>query len=87
MGRETPASTRVRKRMPVRVRGGVVTEPDMDTWQRITRATCAELHRRDLEIGYLVRPLKDPGRYRSDVVAGIIHAALAAGVIQEVSDG
>lgn len=59
-------------------------EPDIDTWQRITRATCAELHARDLNSGYLARPLLDPGRYRSVVVGQIIHAALAAGVIQEV---
>lgn len=64
-----------------------MNEPDLDVWQRITRATCAQLHDRAVETGYLVRPLKDPGRYRSDVVAPIIYAALAAGVIQEVSRG
>jgi hypothetical protein len=61
-----------------------MTEPDIDAWQRITRATCAQLHDADVATGYLARPLKDPGRYRSEAVARVIYAALSAGVIQEV---
>lgn len=58
-------------------------EPDLDVCQRIARATCAELHRRALDSGYLVRPRKDPGAYRARQVFPIISAALATGLIEE----
>lgn len=59
-----------------------MTEPDIAQWQRITRATCAQLHNKALSEGYLVRPLKDPGRYRSEAVAPIIYAALSTGLLE-----
>lgn len=59
-----------------------MTEPDMEQWQRITRATCAQLHDQALNEGYLVRPLKDPGRYRSQAVSPIVYAALATGLLE-----
>lgn len=62
-------------------------EPDLDVVQRLSRATCVELHRRALESGYLVRPKHDPGSYQFDRVFPILYAALAADVIQEKADG
>lgn len=59
-------------------------EPDLDAVQRLALATCAELHRRALESGYLVRPYKKPHLYRSRQVFPMIYAALATGLIQEV---
>lgn len=54
-------------------------EPDLDACQKLARATCAELHARALESGYLVRGLKDPGQYRAKRVWPIVYAALATG--------
>lgn len=57
-------------------------EPDLDDVQKLARATSAELHARALESGYLIRPLKDPGRYRAREVFPIVLAALATGLVE-----
>jgi len=54
----------------------------MEQWQLITRATCTQLHDKAVREGYLVRPLKGPGRYRSEAVAPIIYAALSTGLLE-----
>lgn len=61
-----------------------MTEPDLDQVQRLARATCAQLHRQDLERGYLIRPRRDPGQYKAKTVFPILYAACATGLIQEV---
>lgn len=57
-------------------------EPDLDDVQKLARATCAELHARALESGYLVRPKADPGGYRARLVFRIVYAALATGLVE-----
>jgi hypothetical protein len=58
-------------------------QPDMDLVQRLTRATCAELHLAALDSGYLTRRLRDPGQYRIQTVWPIITAAVATGMVAE----
>jgi hypothetical protein len=56
---------------------------DLDALQRVARATCAQMHKAALESGYLVRPRRDPGQYRSREVWPVLFAALAADIIRE----
>jgi hypothetical protein len=60
-----------------------MTEIDLDAVQRVARATCAQMHKSALESGYLVRPRKDPGQYRSRLVWPVVFAAFAGGIILE----
>ena len=59
--------------------------PDLRMVQRITRATCTELHAVALETGYLVRARRDPGQYRYRAVWPIVLAACSTGLITEVN--
>lgn len=57
---------------------------DWGVLQRVTRATCTELHRRHLAGGLIVRPKRDPGQYRFNHVFPVLLAAFDAGLIREV---
>lgn len=61
-------------------------EPDLDDVQKLARATCAELHARALESGYLVRPNRDPGSYKARLVFPFTYAALATGLVEVRDD-
>lgn len=61
------------------------TKVDLALCQRLARATCTELHTNALASGHLVKARRDPAQYRARLVFPIVYAALATGLIKEVS--
>jgi len=55
---------------------------DMDEWQKATRIVCAYLHDAARKYGFLIRPRKDPGLYRTGEIAPVILAAFDSGAIK-----